>query len=368
MFAAIAWITVLLIPVRPAGTRERLDAGERCTADLSDVTVLIPARNEGATIARTLEALSQQGPGLRVVVVDDQSTDATAAIVGRWPSGGPLRQVQLIRGAAPEPGWLGKVRAQAQGLEHINTPFVLLMDADIALAPGMLAALKERIEPGNLGLVSVMARLRTDSFWERLLVPAYIYFFKLLYPFALVNSPRYTLAAAAGGCMLARRTALDEIGGFESLKNAIIDDCTLARLIKDAGYPIWLGLSHGVTSNRPYDSLPDLWNLVARSAFAELRFSVARLLICTAAMAVLFILPVLGPVLLPRASGYLSTSAALAMFISYAPILRFYELHTLRALTLPAVALAYLAMTWHSAVRYWLGTRTVWKERRYKNL
>jgi hopene-associated glycosyltransferase HpnB len=367
MLVAIAWLTVIAVPIRPAGTRESLDATSPEPTDLSGVTALIPARNEASTIARTLEGLSRQGDGLTVIVVDDQSTDDTSAIVSTWSKTDRFRQLLLIKGSAPSGDWLGKVWAQAQGLPQIRTSLVLLIDADIELAPGMLGRLHGQLTRMNLGMVSVMARLRTDSFWERLLVPAYVYFFKLLYPFALVNSPNHRIAAAAGGCVLVRREALEKIGGFSALKDAIIDDCTLARLIKRAGYPIWIGLTTGATSLRAYESLSDIWNLVARSAFAELKFSLARLLICTAAMILLFFIPVFGPVALSGPPAWMATIALIAMLVSYYPILRFYGLNPLRALSLPVVAAGYLAMTWHSAIRYWRGTRTVWKDRKYNS-
>jgi hopene-associated glycosyltransferase HpnB len=363
--AAVAWITLLILPIRPAGTRERLDAESPESVDLSDVTALIPARDEADTIEKTLDALAHQGTGLTVIVVDDQSTDDTGSRVRNWAGANRFKELRLIEGSNPPEHWLGKVWAQSQGFAHVDTALVLLIDADIELDPGMLASLRTKITGPGLGLISVMARLRTDSFWERLLAPAYVYFFKLLYPFALVNSPASKIAAAAGGCMLVQREALEKIGGFDALRDAIIDDCRLAGLIKQAGYPIWLGLTRGVNSTRPCDSLADIWNLVTRSAFAELEFSVARLLICTIAMLILFVVPVIAPLAVSGPSAWIAALALAAMLASYTPMLRYYGLSPLRALTLPLVAVGYLAMTWHSALRYWRGTRTVWKSRIY---
>jgi hopene-associated glycosyltransferase HpnB len=359
LLSASCWAAVLVAPIRPSGTRERLDAGAReSAADLTRITALVPARNEAATIEKTLESLRHQGGELNVIVIDDQSTDATARIVERCPQ--PIR---LIQGKPTPPGWLGKVWALEQGLNQVETPLVL-----IELSPRILAALQEKLDTGDLGLISLMARLRTASAWERLLVPAYIYFFKLLYPFSLVNSPRSGIAAAAGGCVLARRSALQQIGGFERIRGAVIDDCALAAAIKRAGYPIWLGLTNSVRSLRAYDGLADLWGLVARSAFAELRFSVLRLLICTAAMLTLFGLPVCTPFLVEGSAGYFGLLALVLMLASYLPVLRFYSLSPARAVTLPLVAAAYLAMTWHSALRCWCGRPTIWKNRSYVNL
>jgi hopene-associated glycosyltransferase HpnB len=366
MLAAIVWLTIIVIPLQPVGTRERLEPTSAESGDLSDITALIPARNEAATIGHTLGSLAQQGTGLTVIVVNDQSTDETGDIVRHWQGENVFKDLHLVDGAPPPENWLGKVWAQNQGLERVKTPLVLLMDADIELAPGMLGRLREQIENHDLGMVSVMARLRTDSFWERLLIPAYVYFFKLLYPFALVNSHRSRIAAAAGGCMFVRKSVIDDIGGFTALKDAIIDDCALARLVKQAGYPIWLGLTDGVTSARPYDSLADIWNLVARSAYAELKFSPLRLLACTAGMGLLFFIPIGVPIAGSGTPAALATVALIAMLASYYPMLRYYGLGPLRTLTLPVVAAAYLLMTWHSALRYWRGTRTIWKGRKYR--
>jgi hopene-associated glycosyltransferase HpnB len=364
-FAAIFWTAVVMLPIRPAATRERLDAAETppVTADFSAITVLIPARNEAGTIARTLSTMRQQSAGLAVVVIDDQSTDKTAQIVTSQPG-----DIRLVAGTPTPPGWLGKVWALEQGLPAIKTPLVLLLDADIELAPGFVASLQEKLELEQLALVSVMARLRTSSAWERLLVPAYVYFFKLLYPFALVNSQHSRVAAAAGGCMLARKAALAQIGGFTALRGSIIDDCALAGLIKRAGHPIWLGLTNSVRSIRPYETLTDFWNLVARSAFAELRFSIGRLLVCTAGMLILFCVPPIAPFVVRGTSRYAAIVAGVAMLVSYLPVLRFHALNPARVLTLPLVAIGYLAMTWNSALRYWFGKPTLWKDRAYRKI
>lgn len=362
--AAIFWIAVVILPIRPGSTDERLDIDNaRAGSDLRAVTALIPARNEARTIERTLSSLRRQGAALNIIVVDDQSTDQTARLVATQP--GPVR---LLYGTPTPPGWLGKVWALEQGLAAVHTPLVLLLDADIELSAGLVASLQEKLEREQLALVSLMARLRTSSAWERLLVPAYIYFFKLLYPFALVNSRRTGLAAAAGGCMLMRKEVLSEVGAFAAMRGAIIDDCALAGLIKRAGYPIWLGLTNSARSMRPYATLADFWHLVARSAFAELKFSVPRLLICSAAMLILFGVPISAPFAGGGTAGSIGIVAILAMLLSYLPVLRFYSLHPVRALTLPLVAMGYLAMTWHSALRHWLGKPTIWKERVYRNI
>lgn len=360
--ASIVWCLALLLPSRPFGMRERLEPSNPEVADLDDITVLIPARNEATTIQRTLVAVGDQRGAAPVVIVDDQSTDATARVARET-----LNTATVVTGEPPPPGWIGKVWALEQGLRTVQTPFVLLLDADIELRPGIIEALKNKAVHERLAMVSLLANLNTQRFWERILVPAYVYFFKFMYPFALVNSVSSRTAAAAGGCILIRREVLEEIGGFASLKSAIIDDCTLAKQVKAAGHGIWLGVSKSVISHREYANWVDILNLVTRSAFAELKFSTMRLLLCTLAMLWLFICIPLVLLIYSGVPAYIAAAGMLAMFMTYVPVLRFYKLWAGRALTLPLVALLYLAMTWHSAVRYWFGTRTVWKGRCYES-
>ncbi len=360
--ASIVWCLALLLPSRPFGMRERLEPSKPDVADLDDITVLIPARNEATTIQRTLVAVGDQRGAAPVVIVDDQSTDATARVARET-----LNTATVVTGEPPPPGWIGKVWALEQGLRTVQTPFVLLLDADIELRPGIIAALKNKAVHERLAMVSLLANLNTQRFWERILVPAYVYFFKFMYPFALVNSVSSRTAAAAGGCVLIRREVVEEIGGFASLKSAIIDDCTLAKQVKAAGHGIWLGVSKSVISHREYANWVDILNLVTRSAFAELKFSTMRLLLCTLAMLWLFICVPLVLLIYSGVPAYIAAAGMLAMFMTYVPVLRFYKLWAGRALTLPLVALLYLAMTWHSAVRYWFGTRTVWKGRCYES-
>ncbi len=357
----LVWGIILALPSRPWSTRERLVAADRW-GELSGVTVLIPARNEADVIGPTLQALAAQGSGLQVIVLDDRSDDGTgdAARAAR-PAG---CQVRVIQGAARPSGWTGKVWALEQAWVRAETPYVLLMDADIVLAPGALGALLAKLKTQRLQLVSVMARLPTTGWWERLLVPAYVFFFKLLYPFARVNRAGTAVAAAAGGCVLLEAAALRQVGGFRAINDQLIDDCALASRFKAAGFSIWLGLSDAVVSQRRYPRLTDFWNMVARSAFTELEYSSLRLVLCTGSMLLLFALPTLGLLAGPWAAGGGALALGL-MVLSYLPMVRFYGLPGLWALTLPAAAMLFLAMTWSSAWRYWRGTRAVWKNRVY---
>jgi len=365
LLSALVWFGVLLVPWRPWSTRERIGAAdEAAIPDENDpsVTALIPARDEAVVIERTLAGLGAQPIGLHVVLVDDQSTDGTADIAAKTLE---ENRLTIVRGEPLPPGWSGKLWALEQGSRHANTAHVLLLDADIELAPGILPALLRKMESSNLDLVSVMAELRMVSFWEKLLVPAFVYFFKLLYPFSLANNPRSRVAAAAGGCILLRADALRQIGGFSAIRGALIDDCTLASRVKDRGGKIWLGLSHDVRSHRPYPDLASLWNMVARNAFTQLRYSIGLLLLTTALMLLVFWVPVAAVFFPLLKIQFIGLAALLAMGVAYIPTLRFHGRSIWWAPALPVIGALYLAMTWSSAFRYWFGKRSEWKGRIY---
>ncbi len=359
---ALPWVSILLAPWGPWRVREVLDSKvDPRPADLSDITVLIPARNEAATVQSMLTALEAQGSGVKIVLIDDQSDDDTAG-----SARAATQNLQIVSVHILPTGWSGKMWALEQGYRYVHTPFTLLLDADIELRPGIIATLHERMERDNLALASLMASLRMRSFWERLLMPAFIYFFKLLYPFRLSNAPHcHRVAAAAGGCVLLRTKVLKEIGGFHSLRDALIDDCALAASVKSLGYRTWVGLTHSVRSLRAYDDLSDIWNMVARSAFTQLRYSIVRLLVCTAIFITAFWIP-LAVLIVPDATVRMVAVTTLgAMMLSYLPTLRFYSRSPAWALAMPLIGSFYLAMTWTSAVRYWRGRRSHWKKRTY---
>ena len=357
--AAVIWFGTLLAPWFPWSTRERIeaDASAEPDPDLRQVTVLIPARNEAEVIGTTLAGLRAQGPGLQVVLVDDQSTDDTARIALSFPG------VRVISGQPLPAGWAGKLWALEQGRAEVRTPLTLLLDADIELRPGLLAALLRRKREQRLNFVSLMADLRRTSFWDRLLLPAFVYYFKLLYPFALSNSRFRYVAAAAGGCVLVDSAALRNVGAFASLRGALIDDCTLARQVKGASYRTWVGMSRGVVSLRPYGDLRSIHDMVARSAFTQLHYSSLLLLAVTLIFACAYWLPLAG-LFVPGARA-LSALALLAMALGYWPTLRYYGLSPLWLLLKPLGATLYIGMTWSSAIRYWRGVRSRWKDRVY---
>lgn len=373
--ALLVWLVVLALPSQPGRVRERFEPAPEGWPDLSGVAVLIPARNEAGQIGATLTALAHQGEGLLVRVVDDESTDSTATICRAFepPSAAgpnaehPAMKIELVPGAPLPPGWGGKLWALEQGLAGVERPWVLLLDADIVLEPGVIAGLVGLAEERGAGLVSVMATLRAETFWERLFVPAFIYFFKLLYPFSRVNDPGSRVAAAAGGCILVRAALLREIGAFEAIRGALIDDCALAARAKHHGARLWLGMSRSVRSLRAY-GFESFWHMVSRTAFTQLGYSPLLLAATLAALALLFVVPLaavlLGGTLVHAVVG---ASAVIAMCASFAPVIRFYDLPLSWALTLPAAAVGFGAMTLASAVNYWRGTRAVWKDRSYES-
>lgn len=366
-FALAAWLGVLVSPHQAHRVRERLEADPEAPADLGEVTVLVPARDEAESIGRTVRSLAAQGSDLEVLVVDDQSSDGTAQIARAAADG--VLALRVLVGQPLPPGWAGKLWALEQGLAHVARPYVLLLDADIELTPWLVPTLLRAARERNATLVSIMAELHCATFWERLLAPAFVFFFKLLYPFAASNDPRRRTAAAAGGCMLVRTDVLRGVGGFATIRDALIDDCTLAGVLKRARPPIWLGMSHSVRSLRVYGKLADFWRMVSRSAFTQLRYSAALLLLATALMVATLVAPVAGVIagLLRADAGLaaLGAGAWLALSAAYAPVVRFYRLPLAWAVALPLVGALFLAMTWDSALGYWRGTRASWKNRSY---
>ena len=361
-----------------------------------DVVAVVPARNEADMLPATLPALlGQEYPGaLTVIVVDDGSSDGTgevAAQIGR-ESGRPLR---VIHGTAAPAGWAGKVRAMAEGLGAAGIPapaladpapagpvlpgYVLFTDADIAWEARTLRRLVAAAEGDDRDLVSQMALLRTATGWERVVVPAFVYFFAQLYPFRRVNVPGSRTAAAAGGCMLVRRGALEKSGGLAPISGALIDDVAMGRMIKRQRGRCWLGLSRQVVSIRPYPGLASLWQMVARSAYTQLNYSPALLAATILGLVFLYVLPPAGAVtgiavLLAGAAGpagagpaALAAGAGLAgwalMSLSYLPMLRLYRLSPLRAPGLPLIALLYAGMTADSARRHYTGRGAEWRGR-----
>lgn len=356
------WAGVLLAPWRAWSTRERLDSDpDGAAADCSGVTALVPARDEAAVLGRTIAALRNQGAGLEIIVIDDQSSDGTPDVARQ--AGGP--SCRIVEGAPMPDGWVGKMWALEQGWRHVRTPLTLLLDADIDLQPGILAALLAQRGVDDRQLLSLMAVLEMQSAWDKLLVPAFVYFFKLLYPFRVSNSPSRLVAAAAGGCVLVETAALERIGGFSALRGELIDDCALARRVKATGGRTWIGMTHSVISRRRLGTLRASWRMVERSAFAQLRFSTPLLACCVALLVVAFWAAPIGLLVGTAPARWAALVAVGAMIASYLPVLRFYGRSPAWALALPLTGTLYLLMTLSSAMRAWRGVHANWKGRSY---
>jgi hopene-associated glycosyltransferase HpnB len=332
------------------------------------VAAVVPARDEADYIARSLASLLNQeyvGP-LSVILVDDASTDGTAEIAA---SVAPHRGVQLtVIRAQPLPrGWSGKLWAVHQGLaaaQAKSADYVLLTDADIQHAPHHVSALVAKAERDGLDLVSEMVRLQCETVAERALIPAFVFFFQMLYPFAWSADPRRRTAGAAGGTMLVSRAALDRVQGVDRIRDRLIDDCALAREIKRTGGRIWLGHAEGAASMRVY-GWSEAWNMIARTAYAQLGSSPLTLLGCVAGMSVVYLAPPLLAIfgrVFPRVLGAVAWGAMAAAF---QPTLRRYRRSPLWGITLPCIALFYLGATAASAVRHHIGRGGGWKDRLY---
>jgi hopene-associated glycosyltransferase HpnB len=334
-----------------------------------EVVAVVPARDEAKTIGRAIASLLRQRyPGaFSIVLVDDHSSDETVAAATRVAREirSPAHLTIVPAGPLPR-GWTGKLWAVSEGLRHIDevgnaAECVLLTDADIEHDPDNLAELVARMEKRRLDLASLMVRLRCNSIAERLLVPAFVFFFQMLYPFAWVNDSRRSTAGAAGGCMLIRRAALAKAGGIASIRGSLIDDCALGRTMKRHGR-IWLGLTEKTQSLRRYPRLGDIWRMIARTAYTQLNQSPLMLGGAILGMSVTFLAP---PFLVPAGglAGLLAVLAWLAMTIAFTPTLRLYRQPLLMAPLLPFIALFYMAATIDSARRHRQGRGGEWKGR-----
>ncbi len=330
------------------------------------VIAVVPARDEADVIARSIGSLlAQDYPGpFRIILVDDNSSDGTTRIAEALGSPGALT---VIEGAPLPAGWTGKLWAMSQGVDAATrgepTPqYLLLTDADIAHAPDNLRRLVARAEAGGLALTSLMARLSCANAAERLLIPAFVYFFAMVYPFAKVNDPASRIAGAAGGVMLARAEALAGAGGVAAIRTALIDDCTLGALMKGQG-PIWLGLTDRAQSIRPYADVGEIGRMIARSAYAQLNYSPLILAGAILGLIVTYLAAPLIALFAPNPWRWAGVAAWLLMALSFQPTLRFYRRSPLWGLALPAIAALYTAFTLQSAIDVWRGRGGAWKGR-----
>ena len=372
--ALAAWLYLLLGRGWFWLSRERDDSAPFAVvqpfSSAPSVVAIIPARDEAELIAESVGSLLAQdysGP-FTIIVVDDKSADGTAeaALSAARQAGGGDR-VRVLSGCDPPLGWTGKLWAMQQGLaaaEAGEAPpdFILFADADIAFAPHVLRRLFAIQASRGAVLTSLMVKLRCQSDAEHWLTPAFVFFFQMLYPFAWTNDPKRKTAAAAGGCMLARRDALAAAGGLETLRDALIDDCALAAAMKKQG-AIWLGLTESARSLRAYPGVADFRKMVSRSAYAQLRYSPLLLAGTVLAMALVYLAP---PLLAIFARGFAQAAGALAwalMALAFAPMLRFYRRPLAGAFALPAIAAVYTAFMIDSAAQHWRGRGGYWKGR-----
>jgi hopene-associated glycosyltransferase HpnB len=339
------------------------------------ITAVIPARDEAECVGETVTSLLRQDYAgeFHVVLVDDQSRDGTAEVARAAAAAlGAIDRLTVLPGRTLPAGWTGKLWAQSQGVEAAEAgprppELILLTDADIVYAPGELAKLAARAQAGGYVLTSLMAKLRCESFAERMFVPACIFFFQMLYPFAWANDPRRSTAAAAGGCMLVRREKLRAAGGMASIRSALIDDCALAKELKAQG-PIWIGLTDGVRSVRAYPAVEDIRRMVSRTAYAQLRYSPLLLAGTILGLAMTYLAPVLLTIFATGLAKILGIAAWLLMALAFQPILRFYRVSPLWGLALPAIAATYMAFTLDSAYQHARGRGGMWKGRAQANL
>ena len=343
-------------------------AAQQPGAEAARLAVVVPARNEAESVGKCVASLLAQQPrDLHIYLVDDGSTDGTAD-VARAAAQQARRHDHLtvINGSPLPSAWTGKLWAAQQGIERardFKPEFILLTDADITHAPGSLAQLIALARRGHYDLASLMVRLSCESPAERWLIPAFVFFFFMLYPPRWIADPRSRTAGAAGGCMLVRAETLERVGGVAAIRGEIIDDCALARLIKRAGGKIWLGLAGETASLRPYRTARDVGEMIARSAFSQLHHSALLLMLTIVGLCACFVLPIVMLFSGNWIAAGLGLAAWLAMSFCYLPMVRYYRLPPAWALTLPAAAVFYMGATLLSATRYWRGRGGQWKDR-----
>lgn len=319
------------------------------------LTAIIAARNEAPYIGQAVASLA----GIDVIVVDDDSSDSTLEIARQHGA-------TVIKGRSLPPGWTGKLWAVSQGIEaatRAHPDYLLLTDADIVHGPGIVSALAMKAQTEGFDLVSLMVLLRTESFAEKALIPAFVFFFLMLYPPSRIQNPKRRTAGAAGGCIVIRRETLERIGGIATIRGELIDDCALARAVKRSGGRVWLGLTRDTHSIREYGGFGEIWRMISRTAFTQLKYSTSLLCVAIAGLTIAFLAPPLLALTFRPIAGLLGLAGWLAMSVAYSPMLRFYRRSLLWAPALPLIALFYAGATIDSAIRYWTGRGGAWKGR-----
>ena len=376
VLSLVIWIILLCFWGRFWLADQRLEIHSPELENWPSVCAIIPARNEASLLPVTLRSLFNQFyPGLfKIILVDDNSTDNTAKVAQNIAQElDKAAQLDIVAGEALPAGWTGKLWAMEQGIRYAEMQtqkpdYFLLTDADITHDSFNLRQLVTKAQQEDLDLVSLMVLLRCESFWEKFLIPAFIFFFQKLYPFAWVNNPQNSTAAAAGGCILIRRETLTLVGGIEVIRQTLIDDCAMGKIVKSEG-KIWLGLTESTRSLRPYPSLASIWEMVARTAFTQLNYSPLLLVGTLIGMFLVYMVAPIGVIVGALMGNWLLALIGLftwlLMAIAYFPTLKLYKRSFLWSFSLPAIAFLYTLMTLDSAWRHWRGRGGAWKGRVY---
>jgi hopene-associated glycosyltransferase HpnB len=373
VFSLLIWGYLLLLRggfwrIRHAGLLQ----GKSDPENPARVAVIVPARNEADVVGRAIRSLLRQTGrnSIHIFLVDDGSTDSTAQVArDAAVAAGKAEELTVVAGSPLPDGWSGKLWAMQQGIELTRSmapapDFFLFTDADIEHAPDGLSNLVSIAQAGRCDMASFMVKLHCETAAEKLLIPAFVFFFFKLYPPAWIANPRRATAGAAGGCILIRPAALEQAGGIHAIRGEVIDDCALAARVKRGGGRLWLGASATTRSLRPYGSFSEIGRMISRSAFNQLRHSSLLLLLSILGIAATYFLPPALVLLSHRAApAALGAVAWLLMMLSYLPVLRLYRLNPLWALALPLVAAFYAGATFHSAWKYWTGRGGEWKGR-----
>ena len=372
--SAISWLILFFFRGQFWRADQRLTNYAKSFIKLPEIVIIIPARNEETLLGASIGSLlGQTYAGLiSIIIIDDNSDDSTPKIVQSWCD--KNKNMQLINGTTTPHGWTGKIWAMAQGVElakkrHPNAEYYLFTDSDILHHPDNLSELIYKALNENLVLVSLMVKLRCKSIWEIFLIPAYIFFFQKLYPFSWVNDPKNITSAAAGGCMLVNCQELEKAGGFQVFRSATIDDCAMALIIKRSG-PIWLGLTESTKSSRKYQFLHEITQMVCRTAFVQLKYSVINLLGTIIGMVIVYTVPLICIIIALISKDILLLILGfmgwIIMFVAYIPTLKLYTRPVWEAGLLPISALLYTVMTIMSAYQYRFGKKPSWKGRSLK--
>ncbi|XLQ12223.1 MAG: glycosyltransferase [cyanobacterium endosymbiont of Epithemia adnata isolate EadnSB Bon19] len=385
IISLIIWLYLLLFRGKFWLSNQKIDPEKISLTTYPSVCVVIPARNEADVLPVSLRSLLNQDylGDFKIILVDDQSDDGTTEIAYELATiFDKTDRLTVISGELLSSGWSGKLWAMEQGIKYIkeqnlHPDYILFTDADIEHHKTNLRELVGKSQQENLALTSLMVRLRCQSIWEQFLIPAFVFFFEKLYPFVWVNDPHHKMAAAAGGCILIRQDILEQVGGLEIVRQALIDDCSLAAAVKlklqdvseNPPQGIWLGLSEKTCSLRPYDSLETIWDMVARTAYTQLNYSPLLLIGTVMGLTIIYIVPPVSLIWGLVVGNSLITSLGgitwLLMSISYLPTLRLYKTSLLWSISLPAISFLYLLMTIDSALRHWRGKGGRWKGRVY---